>query len=193
MSEFLGEASVRLGISKARLTLAVRASQVLSKDELEGILSAVQIVQETPSNPLAGVDEPMSEAEAAKELALAEMEAQRNRELVLKDSISSAEAAALTHRSRQAIERLRRAGRLLALRKGNQWRYPRWQFEPDAPGGVLHGLEEVVRELDLSPSGAALWLILPAERLGRSRPIDLLRRHQPEPVIQLARELSYMS
>src|SRR4051812_29199940 len=98
MSEFLGEASVRLGISKARLTLAVRASQVLSKDELEGILSAVQIVQETPSNPLAGVDEPMSEAEAAKELALAEMEAQRNRELVLKDSISSAEAAALTHR-----------------------------------------------------------------------------------------------
>lgn len=145
-----------------------------------------------PDDPLAGVDEPMSPAEAAQELVLAEMEARRNRELVLEDAVNSTEAAALIHRSRQAIERLRRAGRLLALREGNQWRYPRWQFEPDAPGGVLPRLEEVLRELDLSPTGAALWLLLPAERFGRSRPIDLLRRHQPEPVIQLAREQSYM-
>ena len=146
-----------------------------------------------PEDPLAGVDEPMSPAEAAEELVLAEMEAQRNRELVLKDSVNSAEAAVLTRRSRQAIERLRRAGRILALREGSQWRYPRWQFEPDAPGGVIPRLDEVLRELDLSPAGAALWLLLPAERFGRSRPLDLLRRHQPEPVIQLARELSYMS
>lgn len=145
-----------------------------------------------PDDPLARVDEPMSAAEAAQELVLAEREAQRNRELVLEDSVNSTEAAALTHRSRQVIEGLRRAGRLLALWEGNQWRYPRWQFEPEAPGGVIPRLDEVLRELDLSPAGAALWLLLPAERLGMSRPIDLLRRHQPESVIQLARELSYM-
>jgi hypothetical protein len=191
MSEFLGEASVRLGISKARLTLAVRASQVLSKDELEGILSAIQIVQDAEEDPLADVDEPMDAFEAARELVLAEMEIESNRQVLLKDCISASEATLLTGRSRQVLERLRREGRLVALRSGNQWRYLRWQFDRDSPGGILPGLAEVLNHLGLSSAGAAFWLLQPTERLGAA-PIDLLRRHQPEPVIQLALEDGYM-
>jgi hypothetical protein len=191
MSEFLGEASVRLGISKARLTLAVRASQVLSKDELEGILSAIQIVQDAEEDPFAGVDEPMDAAEAARELVLTEMEIESNRQILLQDCISASEAALLTGRSRQALERLRRANRLLSLRSGNQWRYPRWQFDPDAPGGVVPGVDEVIDLLGFSSAGAAFWLSEPSDRLGAA-PIDLLRRHHREPVVQLAREQGYM-
>ena len=107
--------------------------------------------------------------------------------------VSAAGSAILTGRSRQSIERLRKAGRLLALRSGNQWLYPRWQFEQDAPGGVVPGLEEVLHHLHLSAAGAAFWLLQPSERLGGAPPIQLLRRHLPEPVIQLAREHSFMS
>jgi hypothetical protein len=215
IAEILREASIQLGISLDRLTTAIRASQALSSEELKvvaslvdfaqtgaplkkrsavsrGIVSALKTIQEADDDPLASVDEPMSTAEAAEELALAEVEIQANRELILKDSISAAAAAELTGRSRQAIERLRRTNRLLALRSGNQWRYPRWQFEPDAPGGVLPGLGEAIQLLDLSPAGAAFWFLQPYKRLGGVPPAELLRRHRPEPVLQLAREHSYM-
>lgn len=215
LAEFVREASVRLGISQERLKLAVRASQDLSQDELKvvdslvdlagtdtpmeersslsrGIISAIRAVQGAGNDPLAEVDDPMSPEEVVDVLLRVEAQTQANRERLLKDSISAAEAAARIGRSRQSIERLRRERRLLALRAGNQWRYPRWQFEPDSPGGVLPGLEDVLRALHLSPSGAAFWLLEPTERMGGAAPIELLRRHQPEPVIQLAWEQSLM-
>lgn len=214
-ADFIREASVRLGISIDRLETAVRASQALSAEELEvvavlldlarsgiplpermalsrGLLSAIETVRDATGDPLADVDEPMDAAEIARDLSLAEKEAQAAREEILRDSISSAEAARLTGRSRQAIERLRREGRLLALRSGRQWRYPRWQFDPDAPGGVLPGLAEVIDHLGLSPSAAASWLLEPSTRLGGEAPVEQLRRHRPEPVIQLAWEQSLM-
>jgi hypothetical protein len=214
-ADFIREASIRFGIPQDRLQTGVRASRDLSKDELQvvaslvdianagtpmkkrsslsrGILSAIKTVQEARNDPFAEVDDPMSPEEAVEALLWAESEMQANREILLKDSISAAEAATLIGRSRQSVERLRRDGRLLALRAGSQWRYPRWQFEPDAPGGVLPGLEEVVKNLQLSPAGAAFWLLQPAERLGGVPPIELLRRHRPEPVIQLAWEQSLM-
>jgi hypothetical protein len=97
------------------------------------------VQEEVNHDPLADVDEPMDAAEIAQELSLAEKEAQAAREEILRDSISLAEAARLTGRSRQELERLRRDGRLLALRGGRQWLYPHWQFDPNAPDGVLPG------------------------------------------------------
>ena len=159
----------------------------------QAIVGAIQFLREAgDDDPLAEVDDPMSPAEALEALLWAELEMRTNREALLKDSISATEAATLIGRSRQSIERLRRDGRVLALRTGNQWRYLRWQFEPDAPGGVLPGLEDVIRYLHLSPGGAAFWLLQPAERLGGLSPIELLRRHRPEPVLQLAWEQSFM-
>jgi Helix-turn-helix domain len=215
LADFIREASIRLGIPQERLQTGVRASRDLSNDEIRvvaslldianagtpmkkrsslsrGIVSAIKTVQEASNDPFAEVDDPMSPKEAVEALLWAESEMQANREILLKDSISAAEAAALIGRSRQSIERLRRDHRLLALRAGSQWRYPRWQFEPDAPRGVLPGLEEVIRNLQLSPAGAAFWLLQPAERLGGIPPIELLRRHHPQPVIQLAWEQSLM-
>jgi len=141
---------------------------------------------------LAAVDEPLGTADLAESLAWTKTEGQAAREAILRDSINVSEAALQTGRSRQAIERLRRAGRLLGLRVGAQWRYPRWQFSTDFPGGVVPGLEEVLRALALSPTGAAFWLLQPAERLGGRSPIELLRRFRPEPVVDLAREQSFL-
>lgn len=214
-ADFIHESSIRFGIPQGRLKLLMRACRDLSNDEFQvvvslldfahagtpmpkrasvsqGLVSAIKAVQDASSDPLAEVDDPMSTSEAVESLLLAEGEIQLNRQILLEDSISAAEAAELTGRSRQILERLRRDSRLLALRVGSQWRYPRWQFEPDAPGGILPGLEEVIRSLHLSPAGTALWLLQPSERLGELPPIELLRRHRPEPVIELAREQSFL-
>lgn len=145
-----------------------------------------------PTDPLAAVDNPLDGAAAAESIALAEMESQTLRESILKDCLDVAEAGRLTGRSRQALERLRRDGRVLALRVASRWRYPRWQFDPDAPGGIVPGLAEVLRALALSPTGAAFWLLQPSDWLGGHPPIELLRRHRPEPVIELARQLSLL-
>ena len=215
LADFVREASIRLGIPQERLNMVVRASRDLSNDEFQvvvslldfahtgaspekrssislGIVSAIKAVQDASEDPLAEVDDPMSTSEAVEALLWAEGEIRLNRKLLLEDSISVAEAAELTGRSRQALERLRRDDRLLALRMGSQWRYPRWQFEPDAPGGILPGLEEVIRSLHLSPAGTASWLLQPAEGLGGCPPIELLQRRRPEPVIELAREHSFL-
>ncbi|PYQ61004.1 MAG: hypothetical protein DMF53_15920 [Acidobacteria bacterium] len=214
-ADFIREASIRFGIPQGRLKLLMRACRDFSNDEFQvvvslldfahagtpmpkrasvsqGLVSAIKAVQDASSDPLAEVDDPMSTSEAVEALLWAEGEIQLNRQILLEDSISAAEAAELTGRSRQILERLRRDSRLLALRVGSQWRYPRWQFEPDAPGGILPGLEEVIRSLHLSPAGTASWLLQPTEGLGGLPPIELLRRRRPEPVIELAREQSFL-
>ncbi|HWM94569.1 MAG TPA: helix-turn-helix domain-containing protein [Thermoanaerobaculia bacterium] len=213
---FLREASARFGISPERLETMVRAARLLSRDEMalvrellhlvdagvpterrsavsRGVKRALEALPEEPAlDPLAAVDEPLDTAKAAESLAWAEMEAQATREAILRECIGVADAARLIGRSRQALERLRRAGRLLALRVGAQWRYPRWQFDSDSPGGVVPGLDDVLHELALSPVGAAYWLLQPSERLGGHPPVELLRRRRPEPVIDLAREQSLL-
>jgi hypothetical protein len=194
----------------------VRAARLLSHEEMEvveellhladagvtkerrtalsrGVVKALEALPAEPSaDPLADVDEPLDTAGLAESVARAETEAQVAREEILRNSISVSEAAEKTGRSRQAIERLRRAGRLLGLRVGAQWRYPGWQFSSDCPGGVVPGLEEVLRTLALSPTGAAFWFLQPTERLGGHSPIELLRRFRPAPVVDLAREQSFL-
>jgi hypothetical protein len=68
--------------------------------------------------------------------------------------------------------------------------YPRWQFDPDFPGGIVPGLEEVLKHLELSPAGSALWLTEPFEVLGNRRPIDLLKAGEQERkrVVHLAQQ-----
>lgn len=215
-ARFLREASERFGVAPERLETMVRAARLLSSEEMEvvkellhladvgmsreqrtvlsrGVVRAMEAFpQETSVDPLAAVDEPLDFGGLTASVAHAEVEAQTARESILRDSISVAEAAQRTGRSRQSIERLRRGGRLIGLRVGAQWRYPQWQFSSDAPGGVVPGLEEVIRELALSPTGTAFWLLKPAERLRGRPPIELLRRFRSEPVIELAREQSFL-
>jgi hypothetical protein len=74
----------------------------------------------------------------------------------------------------------------------NQWRYPRWQFDVDAPGGVVPGLAEVLPLLGLSPTGAAFWLSQPHSELGGKAPVALLHRRRPAPVLELAKEHGLM-
>jgi hypothetical protein len=150
------------------------------------------ILKDTPSDPWDEVDKPLSAAEAADALAFAEAESEKFRQSLLRESVDAAEASRRIGCSRQDLERLRRDGHLIALQDGSEWCFPLWQFEPNAPNGILPGLGEVLRHLFLSPVGAAFWLLQPSEQLGGRPPLELLRRHQTETVVRLAKEQGYM-
>ena len=148
-----------LGFVKRFLTVAEERT-VRPEALVASLMEAMNFVTRAAgADPLSAVDDPLPPAEASRAVALAEAQAAETRRSLLQECGSAEEAAQLTRRSRQSLERFRRAGRVLALREGNQWRYPRWQFDADAPGGILPGLREVLAELRLSPAGAGYWLV----------------------------------
>lgn len=165
-------------------SLAVR--KVLSaglRQELERLWTST-----SDADPLAEVDRPLGLKEAAAASLWADAEAKLNRARLLDDCVSSREAAAIASRSRQAIERQRRRGNLLALPVGREWRYPKWQFDLDSPRGVVPGLGAVIRNLHLSPFGTARWLATPKSELDDRAPIELLRRRLTDRVVDLAEQ-----
>jgi hypothetical protein len=91
--------------------------------------------------------------------------------------------------SRQAVDKRRRAGKLLALPAGERsWRYPVWQLE--AEGGVLPGLEEVLRNFGVEdPWTRAAFLLGGNDRLSGKRPLDALREGLVEDVARAARSV----
>lgn len=87
--------------------------------------------------------------------------------------------------SRQAVDKRRQAGKLLAVSLGSRSHlYPRWQFSET---GFLPGLEEVLQALDEHPPWARLrFFVSGNHRLGGERPLDTLRRGHLQRVIKAA-------
>ncbi len=212
-SSFIREASYRLGIPVQKLKVAVAAARLgsatfdvvetlvqLNQDEAfeERLEIAAKSISEVLGRFVSSDEDPFAEVDETSEKAVlsgqieAELELNKLRRAILANCIGVEEAAVLAERTRQRLEDLRRKGKLLALRVRNRWRYPRWQFDPDYPGGVLPGLGEVLAHLQLSPLGAAAWLTKDFEALGNHTPIYWLGRGQTESVIELAEEQGHM-
>lgn len=210
----VAEVAARLGVSAQRIELAFAAAERLSDDELkllenllelEGTLGeerrralcrgwaeAVDWCRSDYQDDPFDFDEPLEIRDGVTAMVWADAAGRSNRAAILRDSVAAAEVGRRTGRSRQAIEKQRRAGRLVALRVGRQWRYPLWQFDPDAPGGTLAGLAEVLGRLHLSSAGAALWLTSPQPGLEGLSPVRLLQRRETARVIRLAEQHGYL-
>ena len=100
-------------------------------------------------------------------------------------TISGAEAARLLGISRQAVDKRRRAGRLIGLSLGRRgFAYPVWQFQD---GEVLPGLDRVLRQLDNdAPWVWVLFLLNPHERLAGATPLAALRQGRVDEVLAVA-------
>lgn len=100
-------------------------------------------------------------------------------------SVSAEEAGRLLGISRQAVDKKRRGGHLVALPIGARQRYPVWQFQD---GAVLPGLAGVLAALaTASPWLKAAFFVGRNARLGRKRPLDLLRQGRVDDVMRAAR------
>jgi hypothetical protein len=117
----------------------------------------------------------------------------RLRGLARRDALLEAEGGALSsesfaerlHVTRQAVDKRRLAGKLLALDIGRRgYLYPTWQLVPE---GVLPGLEDTLEALRAHPPLAKARFFLDTNaRLGGDRPLDLLRRGEVAPVLRAA-------
>lgn len=211
---YIAEAAARYDVPYRRLQQALWVIQHLIPEELalldelsrlreleterrrrlaRGLRRAVEDYRTRPAvDPFAEVDEPLDGEQAVVAVLWADLEAEGNRARLLRESVSAAEAGRLTGRSRQAVERQRRDGRILALRVGRRWRYPAWQFDTDGPGGLVPCLPEVVARLYSSPAGAAAWLTAPWPELDGDTPLSRLKRRDAEPVLRLAEQLGHL-
>ncbi len=211
---FIAEAAARYGVPSSRLQRALWVVEHLIPEELalldelshsqdldperrrslaRGLRGAVEEYRARPAaDPFEEVDEPLGEEQAVAAVLWADLETEENRARLLRESVSAAEAGRLTGRSRQAVERQRRNGDILALRVGRQWRYPAWQLDVDGPGGLVPFLPEVVARLFRSPAGAAAWLTAPRPELDGDTPLRRLERRDTEPVLRLAEQLAHL-
>jgi hypothetical protein len=99
--------------------------------------------------------------------------------------LSGAQVADLLNLTRQAVDKRRRAGRLLGLSTGRRGLvYPAWQF---TEGGVLPGWEEVLGDLlDHDPWMQLVFMLTPDMWLDEETPLAELRRGQIDRVRRAA-------
>ncbi|MDQ0474772.1 antitoxin Xre/MbcA/ParS toxin-binding domain-containing protein [Labrys wisconsinensis] len=118
--------------------------------------------------------------------ALARNVEHRQALLAAAGGVVSAEAAGrVLGITRQAVDKRRRAGALLAVREGSDWRYPVCQF---GQGEVVPGLAEVVRGLGAAGPWATLdFLLAPDTALGGRTPLEALRSGDLDAVRRLVR------
>jgi len=142
---------------------------------------------------LSALEQPEAQEALRREdpLAPARLRGLRMREELLRaegGAVGAPEMAALLGITRQAVDKRRRAGKLLAVAAGaRRWLYPSWQV---AEGGTLAGLEETLAALrGWSPWARMGFLLGQNLRLGGERPLDALRRGQVDRVLRAARAL----
>ena len=103
-------------------------------------------------------------------------------------AVSSGQAAELLGITPQAVDKRRRAGKLLALPVGRAYLYPVWQFDERGRGGVLSGLEGVLGSFGVEDAWMrASFFLRRNGRLGDKRPLDALRDGEIEAVEGAAR------
>jgi len=112
----------------------------------------------------------------------------RHREDLLKRAggvLSAAEVARLLGITRQAVDKRRAKGSLLALKKGGDWRYPRCQFvDPE----TAPGFAKVVQGMASSGPWVTLdFLLAPDTVLGGLSPLQALAKRRTADVLRLVR------
>jgi len=112
--------------------------------------------------------------EKAREIVLARGALARKRlEQAEGGAVSAEEVADLLGLSRQGVDYLRKAKRILAWRlTGGKWNYPLWQFHE---GRVRLGISECLKALPSDdPWGQMIFFLSPRESLLGRRPLDLI-------------------
>lgn len=119
--------------------------------------------------------------------------AARLRDLELREGLIKAEGGTLSADqvakrlgiTRQAVDKRRRMGRLIAVPIGqHRYAYPVWQFDPS---GILPGLEDVLAELSLPDPWTRLAFFLGENTyLSGARPLDELRKGNVDAVRRAA-------
>lgn len=188
-------------VTQQRLELIIKAVQALNSLRSEEIKDFVERVERNKpkiskaNSDLAaklGVD-PISDEEQ-REL---ENSALKNffewRQELLANSYTASEVAKLLGtKSRQTPHDRRKNNSLIAIQDNGVWKFPKWQFDPTGPDGVIPGLPEVLKALDIPDFSKIDWLTRPNPEFNGCTPIQVLKKGQKDRVISEAQTVGIM-
>ncbi len=181
-------------VDEVLMARAVRAFQSLISDLPKEQLSAAAAAPsdyEAVLEAMLAARKVLARAEKDRDpLELVRLRGQQARMALLSrdgGTYSAPEVARLLKISRQAVNKRRQSGRLLALPLGRHgFAYPAWQF---AGEDVLPGFAEVLTRLaDHDSWMQARFFVNTNLRLGDARPLDEIRRGNVEAVLRAAEE-----
>jgi hypothetical protein len=129
-----------------------------------------------------------SDAELERAHRTGEEATQEALSVALEGALSREAAAERIGVTPQAVSERLKAGKLVGLRRGREWRFPAWQFAED---GTLPALGELIEAYPGTPLALSTWAVTPSVDLnGRTPAQALARRGGPERVLELAHALS---
>jgi len=152
-------------------------------------LRAAGLVERDGRDSLEDVDPSLwgDDAPAGEELHADTRRTQAAREEALRSVLRGAptreQAAGRLGITPQAVSERRKTGRLIALRRGREWRFPAWQF---GDGDALPGLERLAGAYPGTPLNLSVWAVRPSPDLGGRTPAqELARRGGVDRVLEL--------
>lgn len=110
-----------------------------------------------------------------------------SRQALLATALTRTEAAELLEVSPQAVLDRLRAGDLVGVRKGREWRLPTWQFDADLADGVVPGLRALSAVFSGGVVSLSAWVLTPNVDLDGAAPMVALARGRVADVVRAAR------
>jgi hypothetical protein len=111
----------------------------------------------------------------------------------LEDSFTAPEVAELIGaKSRQTPHDKLKRNDLIAIQDNGAWKFPKWQFDPKGPHGVVDGLPDVLKALDMPCFSKISWLTQPNYAFDGYTPIEFLRQGRKDEVIAEAKTVGHI-
>ena len=194
--------TVRTAATSSLAPATEHPRRVIASDDRDLSDALRTVIQELPASEITefidtvtGADDDLdpalwgdapSTAEAAR-AHLANLTAKfADRQTVLAQSITRADAAHLLGISDQAISDRLNAGDLVGLKDGRAWKLPAWQFDADTENGTLPGIAALRQHFPAGPVTLTAWVTAPNADLDGHTPAARLAAGDVDQVLRAA-------
>jgi hypothetical protein len=115
----------------------------------------------------------------------------QRRQKLFKKSLTSTEVANLLNwKTRKTIHDKLKANSILGIKDKGVYRFPAWQFDPQGDDGILSGLPQVLKALEVSDLTKLNWLCKPHPAFDHQTPIFMLKQGNIHDVLVEARAVN---
>jgi hypothetical protein len=115
----------------------------------------------------------------------------QRRQRLLEKSLTSTEVADLLNwKTRKTIHDKLKAKDILGIKDKGVYRFPVWQFDPSGDDGILDGLPQVLKALEVSDFTKLNWLLKPHPAFDNQTPVEMLKGGNIHDVLVEARAVN---